>query len=344
MRLLDYELPEELIAQHPAARREDSRLLVVDRASDALADASFADIGRWLRAGDVLVVNETRVRPARLMVRRPTGGRVELLFVRPEAAAGAGEHWRVLAKPAKHAAAGARLATSDEALVVEVTAERDQGERVVRVVAGSLDAVLRAQGELPLPPYIHRAPTAADLERYQTVYARVDGAVAAPTAGLHFSEALLAALEAAGVRRAAVTLHVGPGTFRPITADAPREHRMEEEWYEVSEVAAIAMRSARDQAGRIVAVGTTTVRALESMADANAGRIEAATGWTRKYIVPPYRFQAVDALITNFHLPRTTLLLLVAAFSGEERLREAYAHAVRERYRFYSYGDAMLVF
>jgi len=341
MRLLDYELPEALIAQHPAAKREDSRLLVVDRGSGALTDARFADIGRWLAPGDLLVVNETRVRPARLIVKRPTGGRVELLFVRP--AAGGAERWRVLAKPAKHAAKGARLETADGSLAIEVEFEGEQGERTVRIVAGSLDATLRASGEIPLPPYIHRPPTADDAERYQTVYARVDGAVAAPTAGLHFSDALLGSLEASGVQRAAVTLHVGPGTFRPITAEDPREHAMEEEWFEVSEDTAAAMRAARTAGRRIVAVGTTTVRALESMADASGGRIAAATGWTRKYIMPPYGFQAVDALITNFHLPRTTLLLLVAAFAGEERLREAYAHAVRERYRFYSYGDAMLV-
>jgi S-adenosylmethionine:tRNA ribosyltransferase-isomerase len=266
---------------------------------------------------------------------------VQLLFVRPEA--GTGECWRVLAKPAKHAAVGARLATADEALAIEVESEGEQGERVVRIVLGSLDATLRAQGEVPLPPYIHRAPTPADVERYQTVYARIDGAVAAPTAGLHFSETLLESLAVAGVGRTAVTLHVGPGTFRPISADDPHEHTMEEEWFEVGETAAAAMRAARERGGRIVAVGTTTVRALESMAEANAGAIAAASGWTRKYIVPPYRFGAVDALITNFHLPRTTLLLLVAAFAGEERLRAAYAHAVRERYRFYSYGDAMLV-
>ena len=341
MRLLDYELPAELIAQHPATRREDSRLLVVDRAAGALTDARFADIGRWLEPGDLLAVNETRVRPARLMVKRPTGGRVELLFVRPEAAEG--ERWRVLAKPARHAAPGARLATADGALAIEVVAEGEQGERIVRIVDGSLDATLRAQGEVPLPPYIHRAPTAEDAERYQTVYARVDGAVAAPTAGLHFSDGLLAALTTSGVARAAVTLHVGPGTFRPITADDPREHAMEQEWFDVSDAAAAAMRAARERHRRIVAVGTTTVRALESMADANAGAIAPASGWTGKYIVPPYRFQAVDALLTNFHLPRTTLLLLVAALAGEDRLREAYQHAVRERYRFYSYGDAMLV-
>jgi S-adenosylmethionine:tRNA ribosyltransferase-isomerase len=341
MRLLDYELPEELIAQHPAAKREDSRLLVVDRASGSMTDARFADIGRGLEAGDVLVVNETRVKPARLIVKRPTGGRVELLFVRP--VTGGGERWRVLARPAKHAGVGARLATADGSLVIEVEVEGEQGERTVSIASGSLDATLRAQGEVALPPYIHRAPTAEDQERYQTVYARVDGAVAAPTAGLHFSDALLASLAAGGVQRVAVTLHVGLGTFRPITTEDPREHAMEEEWFEVGEAAATAMRAARAGGRRIVAVGTTTVRALESMADANAGGIAAASGWTRKYIVPPYRFQTVDALLTNFHLPRTTLLLLVAAFAGDDRLRDTYAHAIRERYRFYSYGDAMLV-
>jgi S-adenosylmethionine:tRNA ribosyltransferase-isomerase len=213
----------------------------------------------------------------------------------------------------------------------------------VRVVHGSLDAALRAPGEIPLPPYIHRAPAAEDAERYQTVYARVEGAVAAPTAGLHFSEELLASLAAAGIARIPVTLHVGPGTFRPITTDDPRTHEMEEEWFDVPETSAAAMRETRARGGRLVAVGTTTVRALESMADATGGTIAAATGWTQKYILPPYTFRAVDALITNFHLPRTTLLLLVAAFAGEEALRDAYAHAVRERYRFYSYGDAMLV-
>ena len=343
LELLDYELPGELIAQRPAERREDSRLLVAERASGTITDARFDGIGRWLRAGDVLVVNETRVRPARLMLQRPTGGRVECLFVRPGPAAGGHETWRVLAKPAKHAHPGARLATPDGALVVEVVAAGEQGERTVRVAEGSLDAVLRAQGEVPLPPYIHRPPTPEDAERYQTVYARVDGAVAAPTAGLHFSQPLLASLEAAGVRRAAVTLHVGPGTFRPITADDPRAHSMEEEWYEVGEEAARQLHQARERGGRIVAVGTTTVRALESMSDATGGRLAPASGWTRKYILPPYEFRAVDALLTNFHLPRTTLLLLVAAFAGEGLLREAYAHAVRERYRFYSYGDAMLV-
>ena len=343
MRLLDYELPEDRIAQRPAERREDSRLLVLDRTAGTLTDARFGELGLWLRAGDVLVVNETRVRPARLMLRRPTGGRVEFLFVRPVPARDGRETWRVLAKPAKHAPPGARLTTPDGALAVEVVAAGEQGERVVSVTEGDLDPVLHAHGEIPLPPYIHRPVTAEDAERYQTVYARVEGAVAAPTAGLHFSEPLLASLAASGVRRAAVTLHVGPGTFRPITADDPREHAMEEEWFDVSEQAVRIMADARARGGRVVAVGTTTVRALESMADVTGGRIAAAEGWTSKYILPPYTFRAVDALVTNFHLPRTTLLLLVASLAGEGLLREAYAHAVRERYRFYSYGDAMLV-
>lgn len=338
---LDYDLPEALIAQHPAARREDARLLVVERATGALHDQQVSDLPRWLRAGDVLALNETRVRPARLFVRRPTGGRVELLFVRPES--GPGECWRVLARPARHASPGAVLTLAEAGLELEVTGEGEQGERVVRVRAGSLDDALRAHGAIPLPPYIRREPEAADVERYQTVYARVDGAVASPTAGLHFTPALLAALAAQGVGTARVLLHVGPGTFRPVTADDPARHRMDEEWFEVTAEAAAALAAARAGGGRIVVVGTTSVRALESAADACGGFPGASSGWTRKYIHPPYAFQAADALMTNFHLPRTTLLLLVGAFAGPELLRAAYAHAVRERYRFYSYGDAMLV-
>ena len=338
---LDYELPEELVAQHPPAQREDARLLVVERATGQLHDAGITDLGTWLRAGDMLALNETRVRPARLQTRRATGGRVELLFVRPEA--GEGECWRVLAKPARHAAVGSRLEAADGALVLEVVHTGEQGERVVRVVLGDLGATLAAEGAIPLPPYIRRAPDDADRERYQTVYARVEGAVASPTAGLHFSPELLAALEAQGVGRTELLLHVGPGTFRPVSTADPRDHPMDEEWFEVTKAAASRLRAARERGGRIVAVGTTSVRALESACDANGGRLEAASGWTRKYILPPYAFQGVDALLTNFHLPRTTLLLLVGALTGPDLLRAAYAHAVAQRYRFYSYGDAMLV-
>ena len=336
---LDYELPSELIAQHPAERRDASRLLVIERSSGAMHDLNFADLPRWLRAGDALAINETRVRPARLHVRRASGGAVELLFVRP-ASDGA---WLTLARPAKKAPPGGTLETPDGALALEVTEAREGGERLCRVTRGDLAAVLAAQGEIPLPPYIHRAPEAADAERYQTVYAREDGAVASPTAGLHFTRALLENLEAAGIAPARLLLHVGPGTFRPVTEPDPARHVMDEEWFEVSAEAAATLRTARERGGRIVAVGTTSVRALESACDAHRGTLEPASGWTRKFIAPPYRFQAVDVLLTNFHLPRTTLLLLVSAFAGEDLLRRAYQHAVRERYRFYSYGDAMLV-
>ena len=337
---LDYELPPELIAQHPPPRREDARLLVVERATGTLHDGSVTDVARWLRAGDVLALNETRVRPARLTVRRATGGRVVLLVVRPAEPAG---HWRVLARPARNARVGERLTTADSSLALEVTAEEPDGVRVVRVAAGDLDEALRRLGEVPLPPYIHRPPEAADRDRYQTVFARVDGAVAAPTAALHFSESLLGRLEAMGVGSARLVLHVGPGTFRPIVDEDPTRHRMDEEWFEVPAGAAAALGDARRRGGRIVAVGTTVVRALESACDANAGELAAASGWTRAFIHPPYAFRAVDSLLTNFHLPRTSLLLLVAAFAGEDLLRRAYAHAVASRYRFYSYGDAMLV-
>ena len=344
---LDYDLPPELIAQHPAQQREAARLLVVERASGALHDSRIADLGRWLRPGDALALNETRVRPARLDVRRASGGRVELLVVRsepdpPPAVAGA-RLWRVLAKPAKKAPPGALLTSDDGGLTLEVVEIGHEGERVVRVVAGDLDRTLETHGHVPLPPYIHRPPDPEDRERYQTVFARVDGAVAAPTAGLHFSEALLESLAARGVARVPLLLHVGPGTFRPIAAADPREHVMDEEWFDVSGEAVAALDAARARGGRIVAVGTTAVRALESACDQNAGVLAAARGWTRKFILPPYEFRAVDALLTNFHLPRTTLLLLVAALAGEEPLRRAYEHAVAERYRFYSYGDAMLV-
>jgi len=336
---LDYDLPGELIAQHPAARREDARLLVVEREAGQLHDSTFVELERWLRQGDALALNETRVRPARLDLHRPSGGAVELLFVRPEAEGA----WRVLARPAKKAAPGTTLSTPHGAFAVEVTAAGEDGERVVKIARGDLDAVLRERGTVPLPPYIHRAPDADDRERYQTVYARVEGAVAAPTAGLHFTAAQLEALGAHGIESARLLLHVGPGTFRTVTAADPRAHVMDEEWFEVTRESAARLRAARERGGRIVAVGTTSVRALESACDANHGTLAAARGWTHKYILPPYRFQAADALLTNFHLPRTTLLLLVAAFAGEALLERAYAHAVAERYRFYSYGDAMLV-
>jgi len=341
--LLDYALPHELIAQHPAARREDARLLVVERATGTFHDTRISEIGAWLRPGDALVLNETRVLPARLYVRRPTGGRVELLFVRPLGDPGAASAtWRVLARPARGARPGIRLA-SPHGLVLEVTTSHEGGERDVQVVEGDLGRALQDEGEVPLPPYIERAPEPDDRERYQTVYARVDGAVAAPTAGLHFSTALLDALSAQGVGLARLVLHVGPETFRPLTGGDPAAHLMDAEWFEVPDEVARTLAAARAGGGRIVAVGTTAVRALESACDANGGALGAARGWTSKYIRPGYAFRAVDALLTNFHLPRTTLLLLVAALAGEELTQRAYRHAIAGRYRFYSYGDAMLI-
>ncbi len=341
---LDYPLPPELIAQYPADRREDARLLVIERGTGALHDARIAGLGAWLRAGDALALNETRVRPARLeVVRPPTGGHVELLFVRPVPSSEAGVVWRVLARPARRVREGGRLATADGSLELEVVGSGEDGERVVRVTHGDLERTLAQRGELALPPYIHRAPAPADQERYQTVFARVEGAIAAPTAGLHFTDALLGALGAQGVAIARTLLHVGLGTFRPVTSLDPGLHRMEEEYYEVPDAAATTLAAARASGGRIVAVGTTVVRALESACDANEGRLAPAAGWTRKFILPPYAFRGVDALLTNFHLPRSTLLLLVAAFAGEELMKRAYAHAVEARYRFYSYGDAMLI-
>jgi len=346
---LDYELPSELIAQHPAERRDDARLLVVERAGGVLHDSIVRELPSWLRAGDALALNETRVRPARLTVRRPSGGRVHLLFVRPEvggeaaAAHGPRERWRVLARPARGARAGVVLTSEDGALSLTVLEEHADGERLVEVSEGDLDRTLREHGEIPLPPYIRRAPDDTDRERYQTVFARVEGAVAAPTAGLHFTDPLLTELRGRGIEHACVLLHVGPGTFRPITAADPLHHRMDAEYFDVGEDAVAKLTTARARGGRIVAVGTTVVRALESACDVSGGALAPARGWTSKYIVPPYVFRSVDALLTNFHLPRTTLLLLVAALTGPELLRRAYDHAVRERYRFYSYGDAMLV-
>jgi S-adenosylmethionine:tRNA ribosyltransferase-isomerase len=326
------------------ARREDARLLVVERRTGALHDARIAGLGDWLRPGDALALNETRVRPARLeVVRNPTGGHVELLFVRLVPTSGERVEWRVLARPAKRVRAGERLATADGSLELEVVGSGEEGERVVRVTHGDLERTLEQKGELALPPYIHRAPAPQDQDRYQTVFARVEGAIAAPTAGLHFTDQLLDALGAQGVAIARTLLHVGLGTFRPVTSLDPALHRMEEEYYEVKEAAAATLAAARSAGGRIVAVGTTVARALESACDANDGRVAAATGWTRKFILPPYAFRGVDVLLTNFHLPRTTLLLLVAAFAGEDLMRRAYAHAVEARYRFYSYGDAMLI-
>ncbi len=333
---LDYDLPPELIAQHPCATREDSRLMVLDRLREAIEDRRFRDLPALLRPGDCVVVNDSRVVPARLMARKESGGSVDLLVV-PGPDDRLAEALYRSSKPLRvgqvlHVEGAGRL---------RVAATPSGGRCVVEAVDFGLRATFASAGRLPLPPYIGRDEEAADRDRYQTVYARVEGSVAAPTAGLHFSPSVIETLRAKQIDFVAITLHVGPGTFVPIR-DAPEAHRMEAEWCSVSPEAAAAIERTRRGGGRIVAVGTTTVRALETVAD-EQGRVRPWKGSTSLFIRPGYRFRAVDALVTNFHLPRTTLLCLVMAFAGCERTRRAYERAIERRYRFYSYGDAMLI-
>jgi S-adenosylmethionine:tRNA ribosyltransferase-isomerase len=331
----DYTLPPELIAQQPASPRDTSRLLVVDRATGSFEHRIFRDIGAYLHAGDVLVVNDTRVIRARLRGRRAgTGGAVELLLLLP-LPDGA---WEALVRPGRRLRAGTIVEVGGGAAAVEIGARLPDGRRLVRVRSGGeMSALLAQAGEMPLPPYIHRRLD--DPEQYQTVYAREEGAIAAPTAGLHFTPGLLDRLRGQGITVVALTLHVGLGTFQPVTADDVRAHKMLPEHYTISSEAAAAINERR---GRLVAVGTTTVRALESAVGAG-GRIMPSAAWTDLFITPGRAFRAVETMVTNFHLPRTTLLMLVSAFAGRELILRAYEEAVRERYRFYSFGDAMLI-
>lgn len=330
----DYALPPELIAQVPAATRTGSRLLHVDGA--ALADLRFADLASLVAPGDVVVMNDTRVLRARLEGRKPTGGRVELLI---ERIAPDDEAWaQVRASHLPRPGTAILLAGNARATVLEL----DGGFVRLRFEAtGPLDAWLERHGAMPLPPYIARAPSPADAERYQTVYAARPGAAAAPTAGLHFDQAMLDRLAARGVILARLTLHVGAGTFLPVRERDLDRHRMHRERYLVPEATVDAIERARDRGGRVLAVGTTTLRTLE--AAAAGGRLVAGEGETDLFVRPGYRFRIVDRLLTNFHLPRSTLLMLVSAFAGLEAIRAAYAHAIARRYRFFSYGDAMLL-
>ncbi len=333
----DYGLPAELIAQQPAEPRDSARLMVVRRASSAIEHHIFRDITAELRAGDLLVVNDSRVLQARLFGHLAgTGGRVEVLLLRDAGDGG----WEVMARPARRLRPGrlVRFESGGEQVEARVEAVQQGGERLLRFPAGINPERF---GVTPLPPYI-TAPL-ADAERYQTVYARAPGSAAAPTAGLHFTPALLERLRAAGVATAAVTLHIGPGTFRPVTADDPRRHEMHAEYYQISEETAAAIRETRARGGRVVAAGTTSVRVLEQVAADLGEAIGSASGWTRIFMYPGYRFRLVDALITNFHLPRSTLLMLVSAFAGRELVLRAYQEAVTQRYRFYSFGDAMFI-
>ncbi len=386
----DYALPPELIARHPAQRRDESRLLVVDRSSGSISDHIFRELPAFIPAGDAVVLNETRVFNARLVGTRPGGGAAEVFLLRPvERASGrAGERvppasggaavpgaagasadpaaleapgfprspapplprsanegpslWEALVRPGSKLRPGKVVEIGPD-LSVEIVDSEPDGTRIVRLATSlPLDVALERYGRVPLPPYIDREPEPEDVERYQTVYARERGSVAAPTAGLHFTPAVLRELAVRGVEVVRLVLHVGVGTFRPVEVEDPAAHRMHAEWYRVPAEAASALNAVRARGGRIWAVGTTVTRTLETVAD-EAGRVHAGEGWTDIFIRPPYRFRAVDRLLTNFHLPRSTLLMLVSAFAGRERVLAAYRHAIQAGYRFYSYGDAMLL-
>ena len=346
---LEYVLPAELIAQAPPARREDARLLVVDRAADTIRDRCIVDLPDLLRPGDLLVLNDTKVLPAKFTARRNTGGAVPGLFVEEESPG----RWRVLLERSKRLRTGDILAidsAGDPPVSMELLTRHDGGDWFVHVsAAGTVEEILNHVGQTPLPPYIRRGThdwnsDQLDRDRYQTVYAQRLGAVAAPTAGLHFTEPLLARLRDRGIITAFVTLHVGLGTFKPIVVDDLSLHMMHTERYDLPTATAEAVNACRGRGGRVVAVGTTTVRVLESSAALCDSRtIHTGDGSTTLLIYPPYEFRVVDVLLTNFHLPKSTLLALVMAFAGVEHTRRAYAHAIEQRYRFFSFGDAMLI-
>ena len=338
----DYPLPEDLIASHPVGRRDESRLLVLDRSKGDMRDRHFRDLLEYLAEGDSLVVNDTRVFPARLRGRKPTGARVEVLLLRPLAEDPEARLWQALVKPGGKLKPGREVEVGDGLRVVVEDSFEDGSRRVRLEGTGDPWQLVERYGEMPLPPYIRRPGEASDRQRYQTVYARERGSVAAPTAGLHFTPALLEQVEALGVSLVRVTLHVGVGTFRPVDAERVDEHQMHAERYSLTEAAARLLNRTRSGGRRVWAVGTTSARTLETVAGSD-GSFAAGEGWTDLFIRPPYRFRAVDGLLTNFHLPRSSLLMLVSALAGRERVLEAYRHAVDRRYRFYSYGDAMLV-
>jgi len=339
---LEYDLPPELIAQQPLARRDASRLLLLDVEADRVEDHLFTELPSLLPPS-LFVFNDTRVFPARLLGHKTTGGRVELLLLN-KIREGT-DRWLAMGRSSKGLRAGMKLWFADGRLTASVLSALDHGELEVELTAdggGGVDAIIEEAGKVPLPPYIRRMPGAEDRARYQTIYARKSGAVAAPTAGLHFTHEVLSALEEAGHRIAHVTLHIGPGTFRPVQVDRLDEHEMHEEAYEVPEATAAAIARARAEGRPVVAVGTTVVRTLESSIDAE-GNTLAGIGTTKLFIRPPHRFHVVDHLVTNFHLPRSTLLALVMAFAGIDLTRRAYREAAERHYRFYSYGDPMLI-
>jgi S-adenosylmethionine:tRNA ribosyltransferase-isomerase len=341
----DFELPPELIAQTPSPERDGSRLLVLNRRDKSIRHSLFGLIGTFLNPGDLLVVNDTKVVPARLIGRKESGGRIELLVLDPYKSPGPGEGYCCLVKASKGTRAG-QVIHLDEGIQAEVVAPLGEGKAWVRFPGdGSLLEILDRIGRVPLPPYITRAQGGAgvdDFACYQTEYACKPGAVAAPTAGLHFSKSLLNGLKECGIETAAVTLHVGYGTFAPMRCEDIREHRIHSEYIEVSAETADMVKKAKKDRRRVIAVGTTVVRTLEWVND-KEGKVDVFSGPCEHYIYPGYRFKVVDRMITNFHLPQSSLILLVSAFAGRENILDAYGEAVRERYRFFSYGDAMLI-
>ncbi len=338
LRTYDYELPPELIAQSPAERRDAARLLVLP-AAGGVSDRGIADLPELLRPGDLLVANDTRVLPARFFVKRRKGGAAQVLLLHPT---DHGEVWLAMARPGKRIRPGDRLALGAEE-GIEIVDWAPGGNRLIRFYGTDADAAMRRYGHVPLPPYI-RTPPADAAARYQTVYAKTPGSVAAPTAGLHFTTELIRRIEQRGARWSTLTLDVGAGTFRPVKAEKISDHHMHAERYEISPALAAEIARAKAAGDRIVAVGTTSLRALEDAARRSPrGSVEPGSAWTEIFIYPPFEFRVVDALLTNFHLPRSTLLMLVCAFGGTERVLAAYRHALSSGYRFYSFGDAMFI-
>ncbi|MGN1401345.1 MAG: tRNA preQ1(34) S-adenosylmethionine ribosyltransferase-isomerase QueA [Bacillus sp. (in: firmicutes)] len=337
--LFDFHLPEELIAQTPLQNREASRLMVLDRQTGETTDDIFSNIAEYTKPGDCLVLNDTKVLPARLYGEKEgTGAKVEMLLLKQTE----DDVWEVLVKPAKRVKPGTVVSFGDGSLRATCLDELEQGGRIVKFsYSGIFYEILDQLGTMPLPPYIKEQLEEKD--RYQTVYARARGSAAAPTAGLHFTERLLDELRAKGVHIAFITLHVGLGTFRPVSADSVEEHDMHAEYYQVNEETASLLNSVKQKGGRIITVGTTSTRTLETIASKHDGMFQAESGWTNIFIYPGYEFKAIDAMITNFHLPKSTLMMLISALAGREKVMAAYERAVENEYRFFSFGDAMLI-
>lgn len=336
----DFHLPRTLIAQYPTPHRGESRLMVLRRTGETIDHRIFSDLGEYLNPGDLLVMNNTRVLPARLIGHKETGGKVELLLIPPWHEGAEGE-WKALVKNLGKKRGQTRIYIDKEKYLL--LGERRNGKAKVTFPEGeSPESLLHRVGHIPLPPYIRREEESLDRERYQTVYAEKNGSIAAPTAGLHFTRTLIQSLQEKGIKIVFITLHVGPGTFAPVKTEQVDEHRMEPEWVEIQEEVAEEIKQVKGARGRVIAVGTTTTRALESFAEGKGG-LRAGTGLVSLFIRPPFEFRVIDGLITNFHLPKSTLIMLVSAFAGRDFIMKAYREAVEKKYRFYSYGDAMLI-